>query len=200
MKIDVLALGMFQANCYIVSEGDKCFIVDPGERADEIGEFLQDNGLTPEFILLTHGHIDHVGAVDGLMDQYMIDAYISETDREYIDRNTRIFGKIFHPTESVSEGDEIDFNGKKIKVIETPGHTAGGVCFLYEDSLFSGDTLFRGSVGRTDLDGGSADALIDSITEKLMRLPEETKVYPGHQIPTTIGHEKKYNPFLRDYR
>jgi glyoxylase-like metal-dependent hydrolase (beta-lactamase superfamily II) len=196
MKIELLTLGIYQANCYVVSEGENCFIVDPGERADKIKEFLQENHLTPRFILLTHGHLDHVGAVDELMDDYMIETYMSPLDKRSIDKGVRIFGKVFHDTTPVEDGDEIVFQDKIIKVIATPGHTLGGLCFLVDNHLFSGDTLFRSSVGRTDLEGGSHESLVLCIKTKLMSLPEATIVYPGHNAATTIGAEKINNPFL----
>lgn len=196
MHIQRLAFGMFQANCYVVSEGDSCFIVDPGEKADQIKEYLMEHNLTPKFILLTHGHVDHVGAVDELMDEFMVDTYMSPLDKRSIDMGVRIFGKVFHETTDVHEGDEILFSDRKIKVIETPGHTKGGLCFLIENHLFSGDTLFRRSVGRSDFEGGSHDELINGIKNKLLILPEDTIVYPGHEAATTIGAEKKGNPFL----
>lgn len=196
MHIQRLALGMFQANCYVVSEGDSCFIVDPGEKADQIKEYLNEHDLTPKFILLTHGHVDHVGAVDELMDEFMVDTYMSPVDKRSIDMGVRIFGKVFHDTTDVYDGDEIIFSDKKIRVIETPGHTKGGLCFLIENHLFSGDTLFRSSVGRSDFEGGSHEELISGIKNKLLILPEDTIVYPGHEAATTIGAEKKGNPFL----
>ncbi len=200
LEIQRLRLGMYQSNCYIVSEGKKALIVDPGDSGEEISEYLERNGLEPEMILLTHGHVDHVGGVDVLEEKYKCPVYISKADKESIDEGRQIFGHVSAPLKTYPENGELSFAGKKMEVLDTPGHTKGGVCLYFpeEGVLFSGDTLFKHNVGRYDLYGGDGVELLKGIREKLLVLPDDTVVYPGHDMETTIGHEKKYNMFLKE--
>lgn len=197
MNIQKLALGMFQSNCYVVSEGTEAFLVDPGDRPVEILNYLDLHGLNLKFILLTHGHLDHVNGVDGITKVHRVPVYLHPTDAAAITGKTRIFGDMKSETVPVHEGMIIPFAGHEISVIETPGHTEGGVCYLVDGNLFAGDTLFKHSIGRSDLPGGNYDALLASVREKLYALPDETKVYAGHEDDTDIGHEKKYNMFVK---
>jgi len=197
MEIQKLALGMFQANCYVVSEGNEAFLVDPGDRPEEILDYLNNHGLDLKFILLTHGHLDHVNAVDGIVKVHKVPVYLHEADRQAIDQKVNVFGKMTSQSLPIHEGMTIPFAGHKISVIETPGHSEGGVCFLVDGNLFVGDTLFRHSIGRYDLHGSDGEALFHSIRKKLYKLPDDTKVYPGHEMDTDIGHEKKYNMFVK---
>lgn len=197
MNIEKLALGMFQANCYVVSEGSEAFLVDPGDRPKEVLDHLEEHGLKLRFILLTHGHVDHVNGVDGIIEKLPVPVYLHPQDRSAIDSGTRIFGELASSTIPVHDGMLIPFDQHEIKVIETPGHTGGGVSYLIGAHLFAGDTLFRHSIGRSDLPGGDYDQLIRSVRGKLYQLPDETIVYAGHEEETTIGHEKKYNMFVK---
>ena len=197
MTIQKLPLGMFQANCYVVSEGAQALLVDPGDRPEEVLNYLALNGLKLELILLTHGHVDHVNGVDGIMKAHRVPVYLHPADKLAIDEHTRIFGTM--ETESIPVYDQmvIPFAGHEIRVIETPGHTKGGVSYYVDGNLFAGDTLFHQSIGRSDLPGGDFDELVDSISAKLYKLPDETIVYSGHESDTDIGHEKKYNNFVK---
>ena len=202
-----MALGMAGANCYIVylRDSKECIIVDaPGEAVRIISE-LDKSGLTPKAVLLTHSHFDHIGAAKELCKHYGIELCCHEADAELLKEPglnlTSLVGLGYglSADRTFTDGEEIEPAGIKIRVIHTPGHTAGGACYyLYEAGvLISGDTLFAESVGRTDFPTGSSRILIDSIKNKLFTLPDETMVYPGHEESTTIGHEKQYNRYLR---
>lgn len=200
MTIEHFILGMYQANSYILSKDGKALVIDAGEEAARLKEYLDINQLSLEMVLLTHGHLDHAGAVDDLLELCgPAPVYLHASDRALIDDHTPVFGPLKAPSQALSEGMELSFAGETIRVIHTPGHTPGGCCFLIGDDLFTGDTLFKHTVGRTDLVGGSTPAIIKSITEKLYKLDPEVVVYPGHNSPTTIGHEKKYNMFVKDH-
>ncbi len=199
MIIEAIPAGIYDANCYILVEEDtkECGIIDPGGDSQRL--ILQIDGLNakPKFILLTHGHMDHVGGVIDLVKKYNIPFYISKTDEEYMEKDDFVFGTLPKASGYLKEGDILELGGEVIKVLETPGHTKGGLCFLLgNNKVFTGDTLFSGSIGRTDFPGGSMSEIIDSIKEKLLPLGDEVDVYPGHGDMTTIEHEKRYNPFL----
>ncbi|MBE5901604.1 MAG: MBL fold metallo-hydrolase [Lachnospiraceae bacterium] len=202
MKIMGIPVGMIQENCYIAygEESSQALIVDPGDWADRLIELLTEKKLTPVAILLTHGHFDHIGGVEALREHYKIPVYATKAEQEVL-QNTAMSmaGFTLKTDEIVSDGQELLLGGMKVKVLETPGHTPGGCCYYFpeEGALFSGDTLFCESVGRTDFPGGDMSKLVRGIREKLMTLPEEVTVYPGHMEETTIGHEKIYNPFLQ---
>jgi len=202
MKIMGIPVGMIQENCYIAygEESSQALIVDPGDWADRLIELLTEKKLTPVAILLTHGHFDHIGGVEALREHYKIPVYATKAEQEVL-QNTAMSmaGFTLKADEIVSDGQELLLGGMKVKVLETPGHTPGGCCYYFpeEGALFSGDTLFCESVGRTDFPGGDMSKLVRGIREKLMTLPEDVTVYPGHMEETTIGHEKIYNPFLQ---
>ena len=205
-KLSKRIVGMIMTNCYLMMNTDtkEALIIDPGAEADKIKEMVQKEGAKPGAILLTHGHHDHIGAVNEIKRTYDVPVYVHETEDELLEETKT--GQLRHMgiTEPV-EGDErmhgdpsLSLAGFDIKVFHTPGHTRGGVCYYFKNEgvLFSGDTLFQGSVGRTDFPGGSMSELVRSITGKLFTLPEDTKVYPGHEGETSIGFEKVYNPFF----
>ena len=194
LKIHVLPLGDYQTNCYIVHEENStdCLIIDPGYEPEIISSYLEEKGLTPEAILLTHCHFDHVGAVKDLAAQYDCKVFLDKKELAMPPMLTN--GPLYY-TDGYGDGDTLTLAGIPIQVLETPGHTPGSVCLIMEDTLFSGDTLFHGSVGRTDFPGGSMSAIVRSLREKLFRLPKETIVYPGHGDETSIGYEEKYNPY-----
>ena len=210
MKIDGLALGAYETNCYVLrsNEGVKdCLIVDAGLGADKLIKFLQEHNLNPVSLVLTHGHIDHIEGVAALRTEFPdIKVYIHKLDAEMLtEPHTNLSAMtgaafsiepadFFLEEESIIEQAEI-----KLSVLHTPGHTPGGICLYCEDEgiVFTDDTLFADSIGRTDFPNGNTEHLLQSIREKLFTLPDETKVYPGHGPVTTIAHEREYNPFLR---
>lgn len=204
MKINQLVVGVCQTNCYIINNKDtnEAMIVDPGDQAEDISMRCRMLGVVPKAILLTHGHFDHMMAAGKLKEEFHIPIYAAEKEVPLLaDARANLSAMwarpvCIKPDCLVKEGDELDICGFSITVIETPGHTIGGVCFYIpeEEVLLSGDTLFCGSFGRTDFPTGSMSVLARSIREKLFQLPDVTEVYPGHESSTTIGYEKRYNP------
>lgn len=193
---------MFATNCYLVysKQGREAVVIDPGAEAKKIIEQINRLDLQPKYILNTHGHIDHIGACGRLKAEYDVPIMLHKKDLKLYENPG--FGLKFvlkkqpRPTHFLEEGDLISFGDTELKVIETPGHTAGGVCFYTAGKLFSGDSLFQGSIGRTDLAGGSLAVLLESIKTKLLCLPPDTTVYPGHGPLTTLASEASFNPFL----
>lgn len=198
LDIFSMVVGIYGSNCYVVKErsSEVSFIVDPGSDGDEIISKLNSKNIKPQFILLTHGHIDHVGAVDRLVQEYRIPVYIAEEDMKAINNNVEIFGQVNSEVIYINEKTKIKSGIIDIEVIETPGHTKGGLCFLIDGVLFTGDTLFKESIGRTDFFGGDYDEIIYSVTNKLFTLEENTVVLPGHGPQSSIGSEKRNNPFF----
>ncbi|MDD2979346.1 MAG: MBL fold metallo-hydrolase [Hespellia sp.] len=206
MKINRFVVGMAGTNCYVV-ENEKtkeCVIVDPGDGPQRALAYLKEAELVPVAVLLTHGHFDHIMGLDSVLADYQIPVYAFEKEAELL-RDERLNASVgfgtryaFDGAEFLSDNQKLELAGYTFQVIYTPGHTIGGCCFYVESEgvLFSGDTLFQASVGRSDLPTGSAGQLIRSIEERLMVLPEDTKVYPGHMEETSIAYEKAYNPFL----
>lgn len=198
MIIKTIPTGMIEENCYIVMDENtnEGFLVDPGADAEILANVVENIKMKPKFILLTHGHWDHIGAVVELKDKFNIPFYISANDNDMIQSGQDTYGSTPNPDGYLKEGDTFKFADKTIRVIETPGHTPGGVCFLVDKSLFTGDTLINGTIGRTDFVGGSFETLVSSVRRKLATLPEDIKVYPGHGPSTTIGLEKRQNPYI----
>lgn len=210
MKIESMVLGAVATNCYFVinEETKETIVIDPADRADRILEKASAEGLSLKAVFLTHGHADHILAVPELRGKMGIPVYASRAEEELLaDPNQNLslalFGKSLSLKADVltEDGQELEAAGMKFRVLFTPGHTPGGCCYYNQEEniLFSGDTLFCGSVGRTDFPGGSMGTLVRSIGEKLMPLADETRVYPGHQEETTIGAERRYNPYLRKF-
>jgi hydroxyacylglutathione hydrolase len=210
MRIDSLILGAFETNSYVLRDSDTskdCLVIDTGLDAGGLIDFLRDNELNPVAIVLTHGHVDHIGGLAALRSEFPdIKVYIHNLDAEMLtDPGANLSGMTGVPfsTEpedfSLDEQDVVAQAGVELLVLHTPGHTPGGIClYSKEDGVaFVGDTLFADSVGRTDFPDGSMPQLITGIKEKLFTLPDETKVYPGHGPVTTIGHEKTYNQYVR---
>jgi hydroxyacylglutathione hydrolase len=204
MNIEVMGLGPYQANCSIIwGEAQKAWIVDPGAEAERILAFLDERQLTLEVVVLTHYHFDHISALNNLMERRVTPVYLHRADASYA----------FSPMNSMppypatrkpvnlileaDDGDLIEHGGISTRIITTPGHTPGGWClhFEKENLLVAGDTLFAGSVGRTDLPGGSWETLTESL-KKLKKLPDETRVICGHGPASSIGSEKQRNPYL----
>lgn len=206
MKVQHTVVGAVATNCYFAeNESTKeCVIIDPGDEAQRLKERLRAKGLTPTAILLTHAHFDHIMAVDELAESYGIPVYVHTDDAAMLTRTELNCGAMIgarataKADKQVSDGERLTLAGMEVQVLHTPGHTPGGVCYYFPQAevVFSGDTLFCESVGRTDFPGGSMAQLVRSIREKLFSLPDLTIVYPGHGEPTKISTEKQYNPFL----
>ena len=194
MEITVLTLGDYMTNCYILRQeaSSKCLIIDPGYEAGRILAFLQEKHLEPEAILLTHGHFDHVGAVGDIAAETDCDVYISAADLSLPPMITN--GKLFY-THTYPASGTLNLAGLTLRILPTPGHTPGSVCLLTGDTILSGDTLFRGSCGRTDLPGGSWEQIASSL-KTLAALPGDYRVLPGHGEETTLDWERKHNPYL----
>lgn len=204
--IEGQAMGVMGANCYIVScpETKKAAVIDPGADGKRLHRWILEKGYQVEYILLTHGHVDHIGAVDDLRELFHAKVGIHEGDADMLTDGRKNLSSYFgpaiemKPADFLLEDSQVLSVGKEsITVIATPGHSPGGICFLTSEGLLSGDTLFEGSIGRTDFPGGSHEQLLDGIEKKLLLLSDDTRVYPGHGSDTTIGREKRENPFLR---
>ncbi len=202
-----IPLGPMGANAYIVSKEEEqaeAFIIDPGDEFHKINRILKEKRLELVGILLTHGHFDHIGAAEALRKETGAKLYVLKEERETLENPVRNLTSSYEVGYGVKadvflkDKEKLTLAGIDLEVIHTPGHTPGGACFYLEKEklLFSGDTLFHTSVGRSDFPGGSAATLVRSIKERLLCLPEDTKVYPGHMEATDIGTEKKYNPFI----
>lgn len=206
MIIKNLVVGPLEVNCYIIGCDDTkdVAIIDPGDNADEIIKAIEKERLKPKFIINTHAHFDHIGGVKEIQDYFKIDFILHKEDMFLIENASEqaaAFGlkPISKPdvNKYVTNAEKIPLGNKSITVIHTPGHSPGCVCYYLDSSVFVGDTLFSGSIGRTDLPGGSYEKLINSVKERLFPLGDSTIVYPGHGPSTTIESEKEHNPFLK---
>lgn len=202
MNVQILVVSMFATNCYLVScsETREGIVIDPGAEGKRILLEIEKSGLTITEIINTHGHIDHTGANSRLKEALRVPLSLPEKELDSY-RNPGwglglIFGKPTPPDRLLKEGEQVSFGKQRLTVVETPGHTRGGISLYGSGAVFTGDTLFAGSIGRTDLAGGSSDALISAIKEKLLILPPRTVVYPGHGPASTIETEARSNPFL----
>lgn len=204
MILKPLVVGPLASNCYIV--GDEAtkvgVIIDPADEAENILRSVEELGLTIRFIILTHGHPDHIAALKEVKEVTGAEIMVHTDDAEYHRQGTLALAFGFYcptpppPDKLLKDGDSIDIGELHFKVIHTPGHTPGGICLLGHGVLFSGDTLFNYGIGRFDLPGGDYAQLLNSLQSRLMALPDETVVYPGHGPQTTIGAERRNNPFL----
>jgi glyoxylase-like metal-dependent hydrolase (beta-lactamase superfamily II) len=215
MLIRSFVAPMFATNCWIIApeKGSECIIVDPGmtDITAEVEMIVAEEGLKPVAVLLTHGHLDHTFSVKPLADGYGISAYIHSEDRRFIADPAGIHGPQFvdqlsgmsfeEPVkvENLKDGSLLEFLGMKIRAIHAPGHTRGSLMFLLnEETLISGDVLFAGSIGRTDLPTGSSSDMRNTLTKKILPLCDEIRVLPGHGGETTIKYERKTNPYLKE--
>jgi glyoxylase-like metal-dependent hydrolase (beta-lactamase superfamily II) len=206
MKIVVLQNGPFMVNSFLVinEETSGGIIIDPGNDIKSLLEIIEKDKISLDGIIATHGHIDHIDGVNRIKEQQDAPFYICDLDKELVDAisvQASMFGvedpgKISVDKQLPCQG-ELKISGMDITLLHTPGHSKGSVSLLIENTLFSGDTLFSMSIGRTDLPGGNYSELIHSINEKIFTLPENTRVLPGHGPETTVGNEKKMNPFFR---
>lgn len=211
ITIKSFAFNPFSENTYVIFNEEKdAFILDPGNFTDEeskiLEQFIEENDLNVQNILLTHAHIDHVLGLQKAFDKYKVPVLMHELDQEILDRNpmdANRFGFFFKPFEGeisyLKENEILSLGKDEFKILHVPGHSPGHIAFHHAAGklLISGDVLFEGSIGRTDLYKGNHEELIKSITNKLFILEDETKVFNGHGNPTTIGFEKNYNPFFK---
>lgn len=202
IKIKVMEVGPVVTNCYIIENETTrhAVIVDPGDEGERIMDLIRRDGMTIDAILLTHGHLDHISGLKEVREGAKV--YIEAGDGERLTHGTSMFfpgpAKNFGPADVfVKDGDVIEGAGKTFRVLTTPGHTPGGVCYVMEDIVFCGDTVFLESIGRTDLPGGDYSTLLDSIHGKVLTLPDSYTLLPGHGPGTTVGWERKRNPFLQ---
>ena len=206
MKIEKFVLGSMGTNCFLLINEDtkELVVVDPATCPDYLVSHIKSNGYIPKAILLTHAHFDHVMGIDGWVKEFDIPVYLHEDEKQILEdprlNLSGVFGTnySYNKASCLQDKQILELAGFKFKVIHTPGHTAGGCCY-YEEAeavLFSGDTLFCQSVGRSDFPTGSMSTLVRSIKEKLFCLPDDVMVYPGHNDVTCIADEKVYNPFV----
>ncbi len=206
MIIERLPLGVYAANCYIVMCEDtkEAMIVDLGGEPEEVIKKSKELGFNINCIVLTHAHGDHIAGIPGLLDEIKCPIYVHEKDEEMLlDPKLNLSATMsvdrisIKPDKLLKDGDVLEIGNLEISVIHTPGHTMGGISLKVENYILTGDTLFKGSIGRTDLYGGSFDTIIDSINNKLLIYDNNTIILPGHGPATTIEIEKKTNPFVR---
>lgn len=197
IQIKTFICNSYEENCFIINKKDckKAVIIDPGclpgEEQERVNSYLAENKLIPQAILLTHAHRDHIHGVADLQGKYGIPVYMHPLEEPALKFESR----------SVGDGETLELAEMKIEVITTPGHTPGGVCYLIRDEkiMFTGDTLFAGTIGRTDLPGGDYDKLIVSIMDKLMGLDGDIEIFPGHARSSDIAEERTHNPFLQPF-
>ncbi len=204
IEIKHVVVGMFQANCFAVRTGPRGqgFVVDPGDEPEAIVELIRETGIEPEAILLTHGHIDHTNAADEIRRRYRSRVICHSADRAMVEEASQptLWDLVRNPCtvdQEIHNSSALKIAGLEIEVIHTPGHTGGSVCYRVGTHLFSGDTLFKGSIGRTDLPGGSDNEMFNTLRTRICSLDDALVVYPGHGPVTTIGEEKELNPFLQ---
>lgn len=206
MHIEQIKTGMIEENCYLVYNDEALLIIDPGEDAAKIKTQIEKAQQQPVAILLTHTHYDHIGAVEELRQFYQIPVYVSPLEQSWLGdpilnlsglgRHDDIANIIVSPAEYEFEMKPYRLGNMTFRVVPTPGHSIGSVSFIFDDFVVSGDALFKGSIGRTDLYTGNLEQLLHSIQTQLFVLPDEFAVYPGHGDATTIEHEKRTNPFF----
>ncbi|NLJ56810.1 MAG: MBL fold metallo-hydrolase [Firmicutes bacterium] len=204
MLLERMAVGPFATNCYLVAcpETKEAIIIDPGAAGERIILRVQELKLKVRYVVNTHAHIDHIGANEEVRRAFQVPLLAHKADlQRYHSPQAGIAlfmekVEVEPPDDFIQEGDSLQVGTLQVKVLDTPGHSPGGITLDINGVLFAGDTLFAGSIGRTDFPGGSFPQLIQSIKDKILSYPDDTKVYPGHGPPTTVGDERRYNPFL----
>ena len=206
IEIKSMTLGMVATNCYLIinKETKEALLIDPADNALRISNVIEENVCTLKAILLTHGHFDHIMALNELKKRYNVPVYAHEEEEDVLKQSSLnmsgMIGQIYTTQADiyVKDGEHLKLAGLDIIVLHTPGHTKGGVCYYLpeEKVLMSGDSLFHCSIGRTDFPTGSMSQLVRSVKEQLFVLPDDVQVYPGHDSVTSIGYEKQYNPFF----
>ena len=209
LNVYPLVLGPVQTTCYVVSSQGRAVIVDPAANATKIVQYLGTKKLIPEAILLTHGHFDHIGAVNELAAKYSLPIYAHKSEKEYFDQPEVNLSTMTYQPFVLSE--DLDYHwladgatltclDTQVKIFHVPGHTSGSLCYYFvkDRMVFTGDTLFKQSIGRTDFIYGNHQQLVTGIRQKLLTLPDDTLVYPGHGDCTTVADEKRNNPFLNN--
>ena len=206
-SVETLVVGPIEENCYVLrdEETGHGLVIDPGDNGQEILAYIRDNQIKVDLLVNTHGHWDHIGAVDFLREALGVKLAIHQLDASMLTASREsmaaysIFAGSKRPAEILlQDGDTIEFGHCSLQVLHTPGHTKGGICLYGDGCLFSGDTLFAGSVGRTDLPGGDYREILDSVQIKLKDVADDTKVYPGHGPATNMGRERRCNPYLQE--
>jgi len=207
MLLHSIAVTMFMTNCFILAdeETNEAIVIDPGGEEERIIQIINNMGVNIVGIVNTHAHVDHIGALSAIKDAYDAEIMLHQLELPILKSSSKM-GRLFgveieqppEPDRFLAEGEQVVFGKTKLRVVETPGHSPGGISLVTSDNTycFAGDTLFAGSIGRTDLPGGDYSTLINSIKTKLIPLGDEMKVLPGHGPATTIGVERKHNPFL----
>lgn len=210
MEVKTFSLGPLGTNCYVLSKNNEALVIDPGGEAHIINNYLKEQSLNLQAILLTHAHFDHIGAVDELRTQYQVEVYMPEFEKHWLaepelNRSLLFLGpnqgiKTAPPEKLLSEGHK-KIGNFEFEIIHTPGHSPGSISFIFPNNnlIISGDVLFHHGIGRTDLPDGSLEELAHSILTKLYKLPDDYTVYPGHGASTTIGTEKKSNPYTNQF-
>ena len=207
LSLEIFELGPLETNCYIIKNDDQCWVVDPGGCPESLLHYFSKAGLRPTQILLTHGHGDHIGGVADLMSNFPdcklvcpeADAFMLSDPVANLSMMLGLNITTPTPTATCQGGETLDFKGPEVRILDTSGHTPGGVSFYLPSisSVITGDSLFAEGIGRTDLPGANTDQLISNIRTNLLSLPDETAVFPGHGSDSTVGHEKMYNPYVR---
>lgn len=205
MFLHKIPAGVMEVNCYLIGDDSsgKAAVIDPGGDEDKIISALDENGFELVYIILTHGHGDHIGGVEELREKTGAPVYIHRDDLSMIKDKRKNYSASmgmaveFETDHFVADGDQLPLGGLKLEIIHTPGHSRGGICIKADQVLFTGDTLFSNSIGRTDLYGGNHEQLVNSIKEKLMILSDEITVFPGHGPATRIGIERLTNPYIK---
>lgn len=206
MLIECIPNNLVESNVYIVAQNGEGVVIDCGCSAEKLMAVLDKHSVKIKYIILTHGHFDHIYFIDSIREKTGAKVCIHEMDSECLS-DPKLNGMALFPIRGsasfkpadilLKDGELLECGGLKYKIIHTPGHTKGGICILVENNIFTGDTLFKETIGRTDFPGGSSSDIKNSIEGKLYALPDETVVYPGHGDATTIGHEKRHNPYFK---
>lgn len=206
IEFHALAVGPLETNCYIIWDTETLVaaIIDPGGDRARIEQSISSHGLNAKLVLLTHGHFDHCFVAGDIARQYGVEIAMHGADIEQIEQGMDIAAMFydvssfveFSPSRLLTDGDVLSLGETALEVIHTPGHSRGGLCFVTDAGVFCGDTIFAGSIGRTDFPGGSHPQLIASINAKLLSMKDETPLYPGHGPATTVGRERASNPYL----